>query len=83
MGGTAFQAGRVVGDCGAVIGVEYTETVFAERGESGVVWCICDHSCDGEGVKTVEVEGIEEVEERGRKCRLKGERREGLGGEGG
>jgi hypothetical protein len=32
---------------------------------------------------TGEVDGIEEEDERGRKCRLKGERRGGLGGEGG
>lgn len=30
-----------------------------------------------------ETEGIEEADERGRKCKLKGERRGGLGGEGG
>lgn len=74
----------MVGDCGAVSGVEYTETVFTERGVvSGVVWCNCGHSCDGEGVKAGGVEGIEEEEGWVRNCRLKGERRGGLGGDGG
>jgi len=60
------------------------DRVFAERGvESGVDECGWGHSCEGEGVKAGGVDGIEEGDEKERNCKPKGERREGLGGEGG
>jgi hypothetical protein len=77
VGGTAFQAGRTEGDCGAESGVEYTERVAVE---SGVEGCSCGSSSV---VKVAGVEGGEEMGERGLKDKLKGERREDLVGDGG
>ncbi len=77
VGGTALQAGRADGDCGAESGVEYTEMVVVESGVEG---------CSGGSssvAKAAGVEGDEEMGERGKKGKPKRERRENLGGEGG
>jgi hypothetical protein len=82
VGGTALQAGRTEGDCGAESGVEYTETVVVEPGmESGVVGSGWGHSFE---VKVPGVDGMEVMGVRGKNETLKGVRREDLlGGEGG
>lgn len=77
VGGTAFQAGRTEGDCGAESGVEYTDRVAVESGVEG--W-----NCGSSSVRQAAgVEGGEVIGEREQKDKPKGERRVDLGGEGG